>query len=76
MYRCKLLQQEHLVRQAATLALATADRQSSQPLARIEKVATLDEATHSAALDVSFAQELDRRADAHVVQRLGGGKAV
>ncbi len=42
----------------------------------IEKDATLDEATHSAALDAAFAQELDRRADTHVVQRRGGCKTV
>jgi hypothetical protein len=69
-------QQEHLARQAATLALATADRHRIHPLEGIEKDATLDEATHSAALDAAFAQELDGRADAHVVQRRGGDKAV
>jgi hypothetical protein len=39
-------QQEHLARQPATLALATADRHRIHPLTGIEKDATLDEATH------------------------------
>jgi hypothetical protein len=43
-------QQEHLARQAGTLTLAIADRQRSQALAGIEKDATIDEATHRAAL--------------------------
>ncbi len=39
-------QQEHLARPAATVALPTADRHRSHPLAGVEKDATLDEATH------------------------------
>ncbi len=66
-------QQEHLAQQAATLALPIADH---QPLVGIEKDATLDEAIHSAALDAAFAQELDGRADAHVVQRRVGDHMV
>jgi hypothetical protein len=69
-------QQEHLARLAAKLALATADRHRIHPLAVIEKDAIIHEAMHSAALDAAFTQELDGRADAHVVQRRGGCKAV
>jgi hypothetical protein len=69
-------QQEHLARQRATLALATADRHRIHPLAVIEKDAIIHEAMHSAALDAAFAQELDGRADAHVVQRRGGDHLV
>ena len=50
-------QQEHLACQAATLALATAERQRSQSLTVIEKDAAIDEATHRAALDDSFAED-------------------